>query len=162
LLGSINWGAFVDKPFTEESSFNEDEFREAVRDGVIALNEVLDENIELLPLEEQKEAARELRQIGLGDMGIADMLIKLGIRYGSEECNEFLDRISKIMADEALRQSALLARDNGTFPRYEEEYVLGSPFVQENATQETIRLIEKYGLRNSQLLTIAPNYWALI
>ena len=124
--------------------------------AVIAMNEVLDEGIELHPLEIQRQSARELRQIGVGIMGLADMLIKLGIRYGSEESLLLSDEIGYVLSDTSLNQSALLAKDHGAFPRMILEKVLQSPYIKENATKETYELIKQYGLRNSQLLTIAP------
>ena len=84
-LASINLAAFVKNPFTEYARFEFERFSELVRDGVIYLNEVLDENMNLHPLPQQIDVSRELRQIGLGIMGVADMFIKMGIRYGSSE-----------------------------------------------------------------------------
>ncbi len=155
-LSSINLGEFVRDPFSERARFEFDNFAEMVRQGVIYLNEVLDENMQLHPLKEQREMARQYRQIGLGIMGVADMFIKMGIRYGSPESIELIHQIGKVLINEALRQSALLAKEYGPFPRYNKEAVLKSPFLQANATEEVLELIEKYGLRNSQLLTIPP------
>lgn len=155
-LSSINLAEFVKKPFTKYAYFEYEKFGEMVRDGVIYLNEVLDENMELHPLEEQREMSRELRQIGLGIMGLADMFIKLGIKYGSEESIALIHKIGHTMINEALRQSALMAKENGPFPRYKKEAVLNSPFLIANATEDVMELIKEYGLRNSQLLTIPP------
>lgn len=110
----------------------------------------------LHPLQEQKDTVRDLRQIGLGVLGIADMLIKLGVRYGSQESLNICDNIGFVMADTAIAQSALLAKEYGVFPNYKKECVLKSPYFIENTTQQTKELVKKYGLRNSQLLTIAP------
>ncbi len=155
-LSSINLSEFVRKPFTEEASFDFDEFKEMIKDGVIYLNEILDENMDLHPLEQQREKSRDLRQIGLGIMGLADMFIKLGVKYGSEESLKWVEKIGSIMVNEALRQSALLAKEDGAFPDYKAEAVLKSPYLLENADDDVIELIKEHGLRNSQLLTIAP------
>jgi ribonucleoside-diphosphate reductase alpha chain len=155
-LSSINLAEFVRDPFTEKARFEFDNFAEMVRHGVIYLNEVLDENRELHPLVQQREMASQYRQIGLGVMGVADMFIKMGIRYGSPESIELIHQIGKVLINEALKQSALLAKEYGPFPRYKKEAVLKSPFLLSNASQEVLDLIEKYGLRNSQLLTIPP------
>lgn len=155
-LSSINLSEFVKNPFTTRAEFDFDGFSEMVREGVIYLNEVLDENMNLHPLKEQREMSRELRQIGLGIMGVADMFIKMGIKYGSEESIELIHKIGKVLVNEALRQSALLAAEYGPFPRYKEEAVLKSPFLLSNAEEDVLQLIRKYGLRNSQLLTIPP------
>jgi ribonucleoside-diphosphate reductase alpha chain len=155
-LSSINLSEFVKNPFTKYAYFEYEKFGQMVRDGVIYLNEVLDENMELHPLEQQREMSRELRQIGLGIMGLADMFIKLGIKYGGKESIDLIHKIGHTMINEALRQSALMAKEYGTFPRYNREAILSSPFLLENATQEVLELIREYGLRNSQLLTIPP------
>ena len=84
------------------------------------------------------------------------MFIKLNVRYGSEESLKFINQVGNIFINEALQQSALLAAKDGPFPAYKEEYVLKSPFLLKNANEDTLELIKKHGLRNSQLLTIAP------
>lgn len=154
-LTSINLSEFVKNPFTSHARFDFAKFARMVRDGVIYLNEILDENMELHPLLEQREVSRDLRQIGLGIMGLADMFIKLGIKYGSQESISIIHQIGHMMINEALVQSALLAKDHGPFPKYS-DVVLQSPFLLENADEETLELVKEYGLRNSQLLTIAP------
>lgn len=155
-LSSINLGEFVKNPFTKYARFEFEAFGELVRDGVIYLNEVLDENMELHPLPQQRELSSQLRQIGLGIMGLADMFIKMGIKYGSVESLNLINQIGRVLVNEALRQSALLAKEEGPFPRYRSEKVLSSPFLNLNADDDVKALIEEYGLRNSQLLTIAP------
>lgn len=155
-LSSINLSEFVRNSFTSKAKFDFKGFAEMVREGIIYLNEVLDENINLHPLKEQRELSRDLRQIGLGIMGVADMFIKMGIKYGSEESIELIHQIGKVLVNEALRQSALLAAEYGPFPRYNREAILKSPFLLSNAEEDVLELIKKYGLRNSQLLTIPP------
>ncbi|MFW6279057.1 MAG: adenosylcobalamin-dependent ribonucleoside-diphosphate reductase [Bacillota bacterium] len=156
LLGSLNLAEFVDKPFTDRASFQMDDFIAAVREGVVYLNQMLDEGLPFHPLEEQRESVRHWRQIGLGQMGLGSMLIKLGIRYGSQESLSLCDSIGFSMINTALQQSALLAKKEGPYPGFNREAVLASDFLAANATEETRKLIEKHGLRNSQLLTIAP------
>ena len=155
-LSSINLAEFVVDPFKEGARFDYDRFRKMVREGVVYLNEILDENMKLHPLEQQRQMSRDLRQIGLGIMGLADMFIKMGIKYGSEESIDLIHKIGKDLVNEALQASALLAKEDGPFPNYRREKVLSSPFLKANASDETMALIEKYGLRNSQLLTIPP------
>ena len=75
LLGAINLSEFVLSPFTKDAAFDIPEFKKAVRIAVRALNDVLDEGLELHPLEIQRKTVSEWRQIGLGIMGFADMLI---------------------------------------------------------------------------------------
>lgn len=156
LLGSLNLSEFVKKPFADNAYFDFEDFKKAVSIATIGLNEVLDEGLPLHPLEEQRQSVNELRQIGLGVMGIADMLIKLNIRYGSQESFDISDRIGNAMVNSALQQSALLAKEYGTFEKYNETYVTNSDFFKTVADTNTIDLVSKYGLRNSQVLTIAP------
>lgn len=155
-LSSINLSEYVLRPFTDNAEINIDGLKEAVRSGVIYLNEILDENIPLHPLEEQRETSENLRQIGLGIMGLADMFIKLDIRYGSEESLDLIHELGHIIVNEALQESALLAKESGSFPYYKEDAVLASEFIKTVATEETVDMIKEYGLRNSQVLTIAP------
>lgn len=108
------------------------------------------------PLQEQRDSVRDWRQIGLGIFGLADLLIKLNIRYGSKGSIELCDMIGHAMADEAIKTSALLARDYSTYPKYNPEAIEQSAFFSKNALGETKELVKKYGLHNSQLLTIAP------
>lgn len=151
LLGSMNLGAFV-----KDGVFQTEDFKEAVRICVRGLNDVLDEGLPLHPLAEQRESVRDWRQIGLGIMGLADMLIMLGYTYGSPEAVDFCDRLGRLMMDTAMNESALLAKEKGMFPKCVPQQVLDSPFFKENASEETRKLVAEYGLRNSQLLTIAP------
>jgi len=155
-LASINLGEFVKSPFTKYARFEFEKFAQMVHNGVIYLNEVLDENMKLHPLQQQRDMSRDLRQIGLGIMGVADMFIKLGIRYGSSESISLIHQVGRTMVNEALRQSSLLAKEQGTFPKFNAEAVLSSPFLLSNADEDVLELIRENGLRNSQILTIPP------
>jgi ribonucleoside-diphosphate reductase alpha chain len=109
-----------------------------------------------LPLQEQKESVTKYRQLGLGVMGVADALIKLELVYGSPQSIELVHKIGKVMINAALQESAIRAKTMGVYPAYHKDYILASPFLQKVATKETIQLIEQYGLRNAELLSIAP------
>ena len=156
LLGSLNLSGFVKHPFTPQASFDFESFKKAVTVAVGALNEVLEEGLPLHPLPEQQESVTRWRQIGLGIMGLADMLIKLGLVYGEQEALELCDQIGFIMADTAIAASAMLAKEQGAYPGYDMEQVMSTPYFQANTSEATVELVKKYGLRNSQLLTIAP------
>ena len=156
LLGSINLSEFVINPFTENARFDFIEFGKAVSISVKALNEVLDEGLPLHPLQEQRDSVNQWRQIGLGIMGLADMLIKLGITYGSGEAVRFCHNIVFDMADTAIATSALLARDSEPFAKCNVKEIMETPYFKANTTPQTAELVQKHGLRNSQLLTIAP------
>lgn len=156
LLGSINLSGFVHDPFTDNAAFDYDGFRKCVAASVKALNEVLDEGLPLHPLEEQQESVRKWRQIGLGIMGLADTMIKLGVTYGEEEAVELCDKIGFAMADAAIAASARLAKEEGAYPACNIDEVMSTEFFLTNTTEQTRELVRKHGLRNSQLLTIAP------
>lgn len=151
LLGSINLAEFAC-----DTGFDFESFKHCVKSSVIALNEVLDEGLTLHPLKEQRESVYDWRQIGLGIFGLADLLIKLGIKYGSPEAIDLCDMIGHTMADMAIKTSAVLAKEYGVYPKYKPEAVEQSAFYSKNALGETKELVESFGLRNSQLLTIAP------
>lgn len=156
LLGSLNLSGFVNNPFTENASFDFSDFKKAVATSVQALNEVLDEGLPLHPLQEQKESVKDWRQIGLGIMGLADMMIKLGITYGSPGAVEMCDKIGFAMVDSAIAKSAKIAKEQGAFPKCNTDEIISTPFFKHNTTQKTKEMVIKHGLRNSQLLTIAP------
>ncbi len=156
LLGSINLAEFVQEEFTSSAVFDFDGFRQCVYASVDALNEVLEEGIPLHPLREQQESVSDWRQIGLGIMGLADCLLKLGLTYGEEEAVEMCDKIGFVMADAALGASSRLAKDKGAFPKCNVEEIITTPYFMANTTEKTKEQVRKWGLRNSQLLTIAP------
>ena len=152
LLGSFNLSAYVD----EFGRFDEVEFKKDIPVVVTAMNDLLDEGLPLHPLKIQQETVFDYRQIGIGVMGIADMLIKMELKYDSERAIEVCDRIGYVLANESLRASAMLAKLLGAYPKYNQDAVLMSDYVVNNTDPDTYELISKYGLRNSQILTIAP------
>lgn len=152
LLGSINLSEFV----TKNKTFDFDDFQNTVNIAVKALNEVLDEGLPLHPLQEQRDSVRDWRQIGLGIFGLADMLIKMEIRYGSKESIELCDMIGRKMAYQAIESSSLLAEEYGTYPSYDMIAVSKSAYWSQHTNQLNRDRIFYNGLRNSQLLTIAP------
>lgn len=155
LLGSINLSEFVDRPFEKTSEFNFSKFQRTVFRAVGALNDVLDEGLPLHPLSGQQNTVRDWRQIGLGVFGIADMLVKMGIKYGSEESIELFDKIGKALARSAIVESNNLARKYGAYPNYNDK-VMKSKYIRNLFTESEIKELDLHGLRNSQLLTIAP------
>lgn len=143
LLGSLNLSEFV-----KDGHFDFDDFNESVRIAVRALNEVLDEGLPLHPLKVQRDCVRDWRQIGLGIMGLADMLIKLEIPYGSKESLNLCDDIGWNMANNAICESISLAQTLGEYPMFSDK-VWDSEFYKTHVGFQQ-------PLRNSQLLTIAP------
>lgn len=161
LLGALNLSEFVENPFTPQAAFNIPEFKHAVRIAIRALNNVLDEGLNLHPLDEQILTVNDWRQIGLGIMGFADMLLKMGCQYDSARALNIIDMVGKTLVNTGLEESALLAMDTESFPKCENKKLLASTFIQvlknSNVIEEnTINLIRQHGLRNSQLFTIAP------
>lgn len=156
LLGSINLDQYIINDFEESAEFNFSQLHTDTKKAIKYLDETLEEGIPFLPLQEQIECVTDYRQIGLGIMGLADALIRLRLRYGSQSAVEFSERVTRTMINAALQQSALLAKEYGVYPKYKAEYVLKSPYLNFVATEETLNLIKKYGLRNAELLSIAP------
>lgn len=161
LLGALNLSEFVENPFTPQAAFNIPEFKSAVRIAIRALNNVLDEGLKLHPLEEQRESVRDWRQIGLGIMGFADMLLKMSCQYDSARTLDIIDMVGKTLVNTGLEESTTLAKEKGRFPKCENKKLLASTFITVlrncNVIEDnTINLIKQHGLRNSQLFTIAP------
>jgi len=146
LLGALNLAEFV-----QDGTFDFNDFKKAVEIAVTGLNEVLDEGIPLHPLEEQKQSVSDWRQIGLGIMGLADMLIKLKIAYGSEESFKICEAIGSCMIRTAFTASVRLGEKLGSYPMFKKENIIATDFYKSNLAG-----IDFETLRNSQLLTIAP------
>ena len=145
LLGSLNLDAFVNK---EKKEFDYDSFCHAVATAIKGLNEVLDEGLPLHPLKEQRESVSNWRQIGLGVMGIADMLIHLEIKYDSEQAIDICNKIAFGLMTTAVATSDCLGASN-KYPMYNREAVNQSNILQKIK-------YHTFHLSNSQLLTIAP------
>ena len=151
LLSSINLSAFVN----EDGKFDFLDFYRVVDLGVTYLNEVLEEGLMLHPLQEQRDSVAKWRQIGLGVMGVADMLIKMHLRYDSDEAIEHCRDVSMGMANHAMYVSARIASHEGMYPGCTAN-IESTPFFKANADTLTRNVVERYGMANSQLLTIAP------
>lgn len=158
LLGALNLSEFVKYPFTDCAEFSFGEFRQAIYIAVDALNEVLDEGLPLHPLQQQRDTVRDWRQIGLGIMGLADMLIKMGIKYGSDEAIELCDNIGYVLSNSAMYESYILSIKSEPYPKYNRCAIKDSEYFQHNVqgTEAYVEGLLDTGLRNSQLLTIAP------
>ena len=104
LLGSINLSTFVDK----NGNFDYDALKETTSLATIALNDVLDEGLPLHTLQEQRDSVRDWRQIGLGIFGLADMLIKMGVVYGSQESIDLCSNIASIILNTSASTSSKL------------------------------------------------------
>ena len=164
LLGAINLSEFVVDPFTFEAHFDYTEFARVVRESTRALNDVLIEGLPLHPLQEQRETVNRYRQIGLGIMGLADAMIKLGITYGTKKSLDFINVVGAKLLYNTIVASSEYARKTGLgpFEGYDSEKIMNSDIVQnlikELNIYERVELTDaiKNGLANSQLTTIAP------
>lgn len=112
-LGSLNLGVFV----KENGEVNWSEMREYIWLSVRFLDNVIDANN--YPLSEIHDLAQRIRRIGNGVMGFADMLIKMGVPYGSEESIELANSVAKFFVAECLEASEALAEEKGSFPEWE-------------------------------------------
>ena len=157
LLGSINLSEFVVNPFTNNAKIDYEALEEATSISIVGLNQVLIEGLNFHPLKEQQETVRNLRQIGLGTLGLADMLIKLGITYGSNESINTIKEVYKTIATMAIKQSLELAKSHSCYPVCDKDKLIESNFIKNLKLDETtLNEIKEYGLYNSQLLTCAP------
>ena len=129
---------------------------ETVRLAVRALNEVLIEGMQLHPLQVQQDSVNQWRQIGLGTLGLADMLIKLGIKYGSDDSIKAIHDVFRIIAVDAVLESLDMAKEKGCYPNCNKELLAESSFIKDLVPEEVLEEVKQYGLFNSQLLTCAP------
>lgn len=155
-LGSINLSRFVKNPFTDKAEIDWETLGKAVRTLVRLLDNVIDWNSYMNPLEKQRTAAKETRRIGLGVMGIADLFLQLGIAYDSEEGLETLEKVMRFIANEAYKASSLLAKEKGPSPIYDFGKASKNPFYKEALDKDTLELMKNNGMRNIALLSIAP------
>lgn len=152
-LGSINLSRFVRQPFSPGAALDLDGISEAAALATRMLDNVYEAS--LFPLPQQAVAARASRRLGLGITGLADALIMLGLRYGSPESLRCADEVMSRICHAAYRTSAGLAQEKGAFPLFDTEPYLQGAFVSQ-LPFDLQRDIERFGMRNSHLIAIAP------
>lgn len=152
-LASLNLARLVKHPFQADAIMDIDELRAHVRIAVRLLDNALD--VSDFAIEAQRKEVRAKRRIGIGVTGLADALIMLGIRYGSDKAVEETERWMRVIQNEAYLASAGLAAERGAFPLYDAAQHLKQPMIQ-RLEPETRRAIIQNGLRNGVLTTIAP------
>lgn len=150
-LGSMNLAEYIDW----NGEFDFTTFKSDVHICVKALDDIIDENLNNHALEEQRKFSKKYRNIGLGVMGYADMLIKAGLTYGSKEAVELTSKVLKAMFKESIIASTNLADEFGAFPEYETQ-CFNSSIIEGLFSAEEIFNFKVMGLRNSSLLSIAP------
>ncbi|WP_368652063.1 vitamin B12-dependent ribonucleotide reductase [Ornithinibacillus sp. 4-3] len=159
-LAAVNLAEMANK---EEKKVNYEKLKQTVRNGVRMQDNVIDATPYFL--EDNKKQALGERRVGLGVMGLHDLLIYCETVYGSEEGNQLIDKVFETIATTAYRASIELAKEKGSFPfligeTEEETMQLRHAFINTGYMKkmpEDIREgILKYGIRNSHLLTVAP------
>ncbi len=153
LLGSINLARLVAEPFEDAAHLDEDALKELVATAVRMMDNVVDAS--KFPLPEQEAEAQAKRRIGLGVTGLADALLMLGLRYGSDEAARQTERWLHAIARAAYLASVQLAKEKGAFPFFDAEKFLASGTMQQ--MDDDVRdEIRRHGIRNALLTSIAP------
>jgi ribonucleoside-diphosphate reductase alpha chain len=150
--GSMNLTAFVDGELGG-GQFDYALLEQHVKVAIRFMDDVIDATGYYF--EDNKKQQAAIRRVGLGTMGLGDTLIKMGLRYGTPEAALVVEKIYKVIRDTAYEESAELAAEKGSFPKFDKEKYLKSWFVKR--LPEKIReKISKHGIRNALLLTQAP------
>ena len=153
LLGSINLAVLVSDAFAATARLDEVALDDLVRVAVRMMDNVVDAS--LFPLPEQAAEARAKRRIGLGVTGLADALLMVGLRYGSQDAAAQTEAWMKAIARAAYLASVDLAREKGAFPLFEVEGYLASGTMR--AMDADVRdAIREHGIRNALLTSVAP------
>jgi ribonucleoside-diphosphate reductase alpha chain len=152
-LGSINLARLVHAPFSRAARLDTDRLTAIAATAVRLLDNVIE--VSRFPLPAQQEAVRHTRRVGLGITGLADALLMLGLRYGSDASLAFAAETMRSICHAAYRASIAIAAEKGSFPAFSREPYLDAPFIR--ALPPDIRDgIARSGIRNSHLLAIAP------
>lgn len=156
VLSSLLLHTFVKNPYTLEAEFDFDLFAQMTRRGVRHLDNVVELNLGRHALQEQEDAARWGRRIGLGLTGLADMYAALGIRYDSKEALDLTEKVMFTKMEAEYNASIDLAIERGSFELYDPKKHFERGFcasLPENIKERG----RKYGLRNVAISTVAPN-----
>ena len=127
LLGSINLTRFVEKPFTSEAEFNWEDYVKAVKIFTRMLDNVVE--INGLPLEKQRREIAHKRRHGMGFLGLGSTLVLMNMTYGSEESQEFTEKVAREMALSGWEEGLELAREKGPAPIMNEEFEVTSEML---------------------------------
>ena len=153
LLGSINLARLVRQPFAADAGIDGAELDSLVRTAVRMMDNVVDAS--KFPLPQQAEEARLKRRIGLGVTGLADALLMMGLRYGSDGAVAQTRDWMRAIARAAYLASVDLAREKGAFPLFDAQKFLASGTMR--AMDADVRdAIATHGIRNALLTSIAP------
>ncbi len=152
-LGSLNLTRFVHAPFSSVARIDLEAIEAATVVAVRLLDNVIDAS--RFPLPPQAESARGSRRIGLGVTGLADMMVMLALSYGSSDAIVLAADIMRRICHAAYRASIALAKEKGSFPRFERDRYLDGAFIR-SLPEDIRRGIAETGIRNSHLIAIAP------
>jgi len=151
--GVCNLGALNLARFVQDGEVDWTNLRRGVQYAVRFLDNIIDATPYFY--EENKQRQQSERRVGVGTMGLAEMLIHLKIRYGSPESLEFLDQLYQFIGTEAYLASADIASEKGSFPKFEAEKFLESGFMK-NMPEHVRSIVKAKGIRNVTMLTQAP------
>ena len=153
LLGSVNLARLVTDPFTDAAQLDPEGLDRLVRTAIRMMDNTVDAS--KFPLEAQAREAEAKRRIGLGVTGLADALLMLGLRYGSDEAAAQTEAWMHAIARSAYLASVDLAKEKGAFPLFDREAFLASGTMQ--AMDDDVRAaVADHGIRNALLTSIAP------
>jgi ribonucleoside-diphosphate reductase alpha chain len=150
-LGNINLAKFVD----ENGVFNYDELAEVTRLSTRFMDNIVEYNMDNHALDKIKKAVASDRRIGLGITGLADALVKMKIKYDTQEALDATENMMRVIRDEAYKTSIELAKERGAFPLYNWEGYSQSKFIK-SLPGELREEIKKHGIRNSTVITVPP------
>ncbi len=151
--GVCNLGALNLSRFALDGSVDWESLGRAVKYATRFLDNVID--VTPYYFEENREQQMSERRVGLGTMGLADLMIRCGVRYGSDAGNSFCDHLFRFIAEQAYLASSQIASEKGSFRRFEAEPFLSSGFMR-GMSDEVRDTIRAKGIRNVTLLTQAP------
>src|SRR5579872_2813347 len=154
-LGNINLSAFVVDEFSDRARLDWRNLEKALRYGTRFLDNVLDYNSDKHPLEDQRKSSMWSRRIGVGFTGFGDMLIKLNLKYDSQQAVKFVDRLFEKIKNICYDESCNLSVEKGPAPAFIAEKHLSRPFVQ-RLDSSVKQKIASSGVRNSCVLTVPP------
>ena len=155
-LCSINVSEYVLDPYTNKARIDYISLGKDIETIISEMDRVLEENLERHALPEQKEMAKKYRNVGCGIMGLADLFVKLGIKYGSSDSIGIVHNLMKYIFRESVKVSAANGKIYGNFPGYSPK-VWDSTIIKNAFSSEEIEEFKKQNtLRNCSLLSIAP------
>ncbi|MBT7900806.1 MAG: adenosylcobalamin-dependent ribonucleoside-diphosphate reductase, partial [Candidatus Marinimicrobia bacterium] len=150
-LGAVNLERFVD----EDGSFLIDQFKDTISTGIRFLDNVIDYNLDRHALEDQKQNASNDRRVGLGILGLGDMLVRMGIQYDSEDALQTVSQIMQIFRDTSYSTSIEIGQEKGAFKHFDWKGYSKSKFVK-NLPKSLQNKIKEHGIRNATITTVAP------